>query len=271
MATRPPDPALWPHVRRYVGWFEHMAAPLCRRELPGDEVPIIIGFGAPVRVFDAGESDRYVDLESFTTGAYDAFVRVVSSGPSGGIQIDVSLLGARLLLAQPLEPLRNRAVGLDDLPGWQPKRLAAQLQDLPSWEARFALLDRVLRARLTARPPSAEVIHTWTRIVDTGGRVSMGRLVDEAGWSHKHLIARFREEIGLAPKTMARVLRFARAANRLRRPAATLATLADVALDCGYYDQSHFTRDFRAFAGVTPGELVAHLLPDGGGIVDRNP
>jgi hypothetical protein len=64
MAVRRPHPGLWPYVRRYVGWFKHMAAPLGRRELPGDEVRIIIGFGAPVRVFDAGESDRFVDFET---------------------------------------------------------------------------------------------------------------------------------------------------------------------------------------------------------------
>jgi AraC-like DNA-binding protein len=46
--------------------------------------------------------------------------------------------------------------------------------------------------------------------------------------------------------------------------------LADVANDCGYYDQAHFTRDARALAGVTPSELVKSLMPDSGGFVAEN-
>ena len=265
MATRKPHPALGPHVRRYVGWFEHMAVPLCRRELPTDEVPVIISFGGPIRVYDAGDSERFRDLGSFATGAYDAYVRVLSSGPAGGIQIDFTILGARLFLGRPLAALTNSAVPLDDLLGPLARRLEMQLYDAPTWDARFDILDREFTARLMAAiPPSREVVWTWRRLVQTGGRIGISRIVDEVGWSQKHLIARFREHIGLSPKTMARVLRFSHAARALR--SATLPRLTDLALDCGYYDQAHFTRDFRAFAGVTPGELVASLLPDGGGI-----
>jgi AraC-like DNA-binding protein len=111
------------------------------------------------------------------------------------------------------------------------------------------------------------VMWTWRRLVEAGGRVSIGTIVDEVGFSQKHMIAQFREEIGLSPKTLARILRFGRAIRIIKRGG---VRLADIAHDCGYYDQAHFSRDFHAFAGVTPTDLVRSQLPDGGGFsVDR--
>ena len=99
MVRAAPHPSLRPYVQEYVGWFEHMAAPLCRRELPTEDVPVIINFGAPVRLFDPLDPSRWTDYDSFTTGAFDSYVLVGSAGPSGGLQINLSIMGARLLLA----------------------------------------------------------------------------------------------------------------------------------------------------------------------------
>jgi AraC-like DNA-binding protein len=114
----------------------------------------------------------------------------------------------------------------------------------------------------SARPLSREMRWTWDRIVETAGQISIGSLSADLGWSRRRLVERFREDIGLAPKVFARVLRFNHAVETLK--AGELRRLSDVALDCGYYDQAHFDRDFRAFAGVTPTELVRTLRPDGG-------
>jgi AraC-like DNA-binding protein len=85
------------------------------------------------------------------------------------------------------------------------------------------------------------------------GAVPIGELAAELGWSRRHLAVRFREELGMAPKALARLLRFERAVKRLRAG----DELADLALDAGYYDQAHFNRDFRAFAGTTPTQYLA--------------
>jgi AraC-like DNA-binding protein len=264
-AIGPPHPALRPHVLgHYYGWIEEMAVPMCRREVPTEAVPIIINFGAPFRLFDQADPSRWTDYTSFTTGAYDSFVLVGSTGRSAGLQVNLSILGARLFLRRPLRDMTNRAVELEDLLGGEARRLTQELFEAPSWDARFAMVDRALAARMSsARAPSAAVLCAWSRLLASGGRTAIGAIVDEVGFSQKHLIAKFREELGLSPKTLARVLRFGRAIRVIKEGRGV--RLADLALDCGYYDQAHFSRDFRAFAGVTPTELIASQLPDRGG------
>mgnify|MGYP005868667299 CR=1 FL=1 len=70
-------------------------------------------------------------------------------------------------------------------------------------------------------------------------------------WSRKHLASRFHEEVGLPPKTIARIARF----NRAQAMAASGMGdgWADIAAACGYADQAHLTREFVALAGTTPG------------------
>jgi len=263
MVTAAAHVSLRSHVRRYVGWWEQRTTPLYRRELPSAEVPLIISFGEPIRLFDVDDRRQSRELGSFATGAYDAHVVVEANGSQCGIQIDFTILGMRLFLGRPLADLTNRGIALEEIFGSAARRLTSELHDAPTWEARFDLLDREIATRIeSARRPASEVLCTWTRIVNSGGLVTIGSLVDETGWSQKHLISQFREHIGLAPKMFARVMRFGSAVDRLRRRNHT--SLTELALDCGYYDQAHFDRDFRVFAGVTPTELLTTLGSHGG-------
>jgi transcriptional regulator GlxA family with amidase domain len=77
-------------------------------------------------------------------------------------------------------------------------------------------------------------------------------------------VARFREQIGPSPKTAARLVRFQRAVALLGCDDGQ--RFAEIAQECGYYDQAHLNREFRELAGATPGAFVARLLPDGLGV-----
>jgi hypothetical protein len=142
MVTAAPHVSLRPHVSRYIGWWEHRTIPLYRRELPTSEVPLIICFGDPIRLFDVLDRNRSTVLGSFATGAYDSHVIVEANGSQGGMQIDFTILGMRLFLGRPLSDLTNRGVALEDIFGSAGRRITMELQDAPTWDARFDLLDR---------------------------------------------------------------------------------------------------------------------------------
>ena len=68
------------------------------------------------------------------------------------------------------------------------------------------------------------------------------------------LATSFREQVGVTPKLYARILRFRHALDLIRVPG---SSLAEVAVDAGFYDQSHMNREFRELGGLSPGELAA--------------
>ena len=264
LATAPPAEALRPFAREYVGWSEQVSAPLCRRELPTEEAPLIINFGAPFRLFAPGDSRRHLDLASFVTGAYDTYQLVESVGASSGVQVNFTLLGIRLLVGRPIEDMKNRAFAPEEIFGEFARELTHRLYDATSWDTRFECLDHALAMRIgDPLDVPAGVRCAWHRLVASGGRSSIASIVQEVGWSQRHFIAQFKHEIGVSPKVFARMLRFGRVVRAIRADAS--ADLADLAIASGYYDQSHLNRDVREFAGTTPGELLESLLPDRGG------
>jgi AraC-like DNA-binding protein len=262
LLLRRPAPALSRFVRDYEGYVESAAGePVLRQQAPTTRIPFILNFGAPWRVADGtGESSVQ---DSFLAGLHDASAFVAAAGPASCVQVDFSPIGAHMLLGIPMDGLANRVVVLDDVVPSQLRHLPERLAAAPSWEARFAVLDEVLVARLAdAKRPSPEIVWAWRELVRTHGRVRVATLARELGRSRRHLVARFREHVGLPPKTAARILRFNRAVRLLRRSCAP--GFAALAFECGYYDQAHMNRDFREFTGTSPGEFARRLQPDAG-------
>jgi AraC-like DNA-binding protein len=104
---------------------------------------------------------------------------------------------------------------------------------------------------------SAEVGVIWQSLLRTGGQARIAGLAQESGWSARHLQGRLRTETGLTPKAAARVIRFDRARRLMLRRGPAGLVLADLAAECGYYDQAHLDRDFRGLAGSSPSQWLA--------------
>jgi len=264
----PPHPSLaaWV-VGDYYGWRERATTPFRRLEPPSSIVPLILNFGPPIRVTTPGYGpDGGEALGSFTAGLSDSYAVTESLGESLGIQVNLTPLGAYRILGVPMHLLTGRVVALDAVLGSGAHALLARLAETADWAARFDLLDAYLTQRCrVGRAPDPEILWAWRRLEASGGGGSIGGLAESLGWSHRRLIARFREQIGLPPKTVARVLRFHCVVTAVReRPQ---IDWADLAYAAGYYDQAHLIRDFGAFAGTTPTEFQRRCLPEGGGVL----
>ena len=237
------------------GWAQTDGERTTLREAPFPGVPLIFGIGSSWTV-DAEP------LESFVAGLHARPALVQPDEASWScIELRVTPVAAHRIFGWPMHELANRSVSLLDLVP-EAHELTDRLRDAGEWSERFALVESFLARRLAdSLAPAREVEWSWHELRRTGGRAPIGELANDIGWSHRRLIARFREQVGLSPKTVARVIRFDHAAQALR---SSTRDLADIAYDCGYFDQAHFNRDFRELAGTTPTTFRRSTLESGG-------
>ncbi len=264
--VRRPAPVLREHIRHYMGYSLSGATFKRGLEVPTIDVVLIVNLGSPLRIVDPRDPvGSAVDRNACVGGLSDSYIFTESNGSMEGLQINFTPLGAYRFLGLPMSEVTNRVVELEDLFGAWGRRLRQDLLEAADWEACFVLLDAVFAARIgLSRGPAPGIVWAWSRLSAADGQVGIGALAAELGWSRKHLIAQFREQVGLTPKTFARVLRFRRAVRLLEGEESV--RWAEIAYDCGYYDQAHFNRDFREFSGLAPGEYLGRRLPEGGGL-----
>ncbi|WP_162917614.1 helix-turn-helix domain-containing protein [Dongia deserti] len=266
LITRAPDAGLQPYVIDYQGYRELARVPMRRLQPPFDGIPMIVTFGPSIDIVNGDRPLERRLYRSFLAGLHDVHVFTEYEGRQSGFQVNFTLLGAYRFLNITMSDIANRCLDLGDLLGdGEAERLVDSLQDAADWPTRFDLMDRFLLERLRhGRPMSPDVAWALKNLQATHGARSIGALSRDLSCSRKTLIQRFHAQIGLSPKAVANILRFAHAVERIR--AADEESWADLAIACGYYDQAHFNRDFRRYSGRTPREFQAALLPDGGGI-----
>jgi len=257
-----PDPRLQPYIEgHYLGWTENVLRPVTMRETPRPGIPMIFNLGPEWRLREAGRQPRRAD--SFLSGLSEHYTLVESTGRSSCMQVNFTPLGALRLLGLPLREIADRVVAFDDVSGAAGRDVVVRLGEASGWPQRFVLLERYFLARFAEdRAISREAVWAWENLRRCDGLLPIATLAADLGWSHKRLIAVFRHEFGLPPKRAARVMRFARVVRCLG--SARAPRWADIAADCGYYDQAHLYRDFRRFAGVTPADYFSGRPPDYG-------
>jgi AraC-like DNA-binding protein len=153
--------------------------------------------------------------------------------------------------------LQNNHVELEDLWGRSAAvELRERLLEVEAPEARFEVMEDCLLARF-ARPLERHpaVDYALTQFHRSAGVSSVSAVTDEIGLSSRRFIQLFSENVGYTPKLFCRILRFQQVLQEVHGKRSV--DWADIALSCGYFDQAHFIRDFRAFSGINPTAYLA--------------
>jgi AraC-like DNA-binding protein len=246
-------------ISHYGGARVHGLTPGFNTTLPSHHAHLIISLGAPINVRQMSiEAQPAACLSALVAGLHDGFAIVERARTWEGVHVFFRPLGLLPVLGVTAAELACGAVPFSDLCSRDAPELMERLSSTRDWQARFTILNEVFTRRLTPARGSPHVAHAWRQLAASHGRCSVESLAQVTGWSRQHMTDRFRAELGVTPKTAARIFRFERACgliSKLRPP------LADVAAACGYADQAHMTRDWSAFTGASPKTWIANELP----------
>ena len=255
-ATPPRARLRLPGVRRERRPERRCCASRCRRP----RLPLIVNFGAPWNVADAEHGEPRAH-DSFVAGLGERSSYVAATGPASCVQVNLTPLGAHMFFGLPMHELANRVVVLEDvLPrhgrglaraarGCAELGRAVRRSSTPLFAARLAEAQRAVRRRRlgVAHRSSARTARRRSAGSATGSAAAAG--ISRRG-SASRSGSRRRPSRGSSASTVPSHCSDADGAE-----------LADVAFECGYYDQAHLNRDFREFAGTPPGGVRAPDRP----------
>lgn len=161
-----------------------------------------------------------------------------------------------------IELLNNQVLNPNDLQDNAIDILYSRLQDTPSWNKRIEWIEDFLLNRLSisenkfSRMSMISNIMTEIRREDFFDNIE--NVASRHGVTSRYVQKLFLQYTGLTPKLYSKIARFQ---DSLRLVTKKEASLTSIAYDCGYFDQSHFIREFKSFTGFTPSGYAQEHSP----------
>ncbi len=223
------------------------------RVLPTGQMQFIINLHEDKLSNFSGENDEHRELFPgiLVSGASSGYVTIDASELVSVMGVSFKTGGAFPFLGMKASELRDIDAPLEALWGKLASELRWRLIEARTPQQRFRLIEQSLlemaNRPLERRPAVDYAIKVFQRAPQAR---TIAEVTEDVGLSARRFIEIFDEEVGLTPKLFCRVHRFQRVLKQIHL--ATDVSLAEVANDCGYFDQAHFTRDFRAFSGINP-------------------
>ncbi len=236
--------------------------------LPDGKTELIVHFGddfLKLELNPENKKEKYVrQARVLMSGQLTERILLRPSGRVGVVSVRFKAAGAARFFDLPYEEIVDQVIDFSKFEKEIAETLARKIQTATSPAQRFQVLQDLLTERLQKQESKEDIFvrQACRYITQSEGSYSVQELVKLIGFSERQLERKFKQQVGLTPKLLSRIMRFqkfialSKTNNRL--------TLTEAGMSCGYYDQSHFIRDFTKFSGVSPLSYLSspHAMSD---------
>lgn len=250
-----PSPLLAPYIKKYWLLKTTCDSPTLARTLPTGMMNLIFHRGN--RLLSTQHNELHP--RAFLSGQEKSFDDLKYKGQINMISVVFNPIGIRAFFNLPINELNNLRVTAEDLEDKELLELERSLTSTDNDRLCILMIEQFLFKRLTSLAEhNIKRLESTIRLINSG-QSDISTLADTACLSTKQFQRVFSEYVGANPKEFSRIIRFQRALHILEtKPEISLTTLA---YECGYSDQPHMIKEFKAFSGHTPTEYLAICQP----------
>lgn len=257
--TYEPSTLLAPLVKCFWS-LEAPATPVPEKQVivPDGCMELIIHYGDLYQQFRAGGSSL-IQPRSFVFGQISDTLEIAPTGHTGMIAARFHPDGFTPLAAIPLADMENRAVDLTELFGEDGKLLEEEVLVAASTLERIQCMEAFLLARLNKLEVIDRIVKSSVEILlDQAGQVRVEEIAERLKVQRRQLERKFSTAVGLSPKQLSKIVRLQATLKQLHQN--PTLSLTELAYQNGYFDQSHFIKDFKNFTGMSPKKFYADHL-----------
>lgn len=218
--------------------------------------------GVPHRVIPDGCVDIIFDLQAAGDDAGAFAVGLMTAYEAVRLNAETSLFGIRFyadragaLFGYPVSELKGDRVRLADLWGSRARFLVEEVREAGGVADIIPVIESYFATVADVRMPVADPLlrASMACLHAARGAIDVPTLADRCGYSERTVRRAFQAGLGVSPKQMADLIRFQSVLTELHR--GNRGSYADLAVQYGYYDQSHFNRTFKRLYGLAPGQV----------------
>ncbi|TND09619.1 MAG: AraC family transcriptional regulator [Bacteroidetes bacterium] len=222
--------------------------------MPDGIVEIIFHYADPFYTYQDGE--KFLQPESFAISMMQKCVEIESSGKTGFVSVRFYPWGAYHFFSEPVQHFLDRTISTEQLWKAHYGEIMQAVRTAPGTAQKVQAVQQFLSARLGEHKKNNSAVDEVMKLIrHEKGLVSIEDICAKTGFSRKQLERKFMTSVGTTPKIFSRISRFLYICHNLKEN--NHKSLTQLAYDCGFYDQAHFIKEFKAFSGFTPKDFFA--------------
>jgi len=257
-----PCDILKPYVKHYYIFDSSSADAFEDTVFPSGDMEMIFNLGEGS--WEALMNDRYVKNPAIELwGQVTKPMAIKSTGRHTMLGVKFFTHAASLFLQDGINIYNDQVSDLHAIIGNPIKKLHAQLLETTDTDKRIEQVETFLIKKVLANEKKqtkiAKVAHILTSIKKNTDEIDFGRIANVHGITPRYLRKLIYQHTGLSPTSFNKISRFQYSLKLIVKN--NQPSFTSIAYECGYFDQSHFIRDFKAFAGVTPSAYLKNITP----------